>query len=197
MYEHLRGTIDRITPTEVVLDVQGVGYFVNISVATYERISKSKEAKLLVHEVIREDTHDLYGFADEQERALFRLLIGVSGVGPNTARVILSSLTAVQLQQAVLSGDHSMLKAVKGIGLKTAQRIVVDLKDKISLAGLAAADSAGTVSVAGNDNYDEAFAALLMLGFNRQAVQKALSKLYGEDPTITAETAIKRALKLL
>jgi Holliday junction DNA helicase RuvA len=198
MFEHLRGAIDRITPTEVVIDVQGVGYLLNISVATYEKISKLREAKLLVHEVIREDTHDLYGFAEAQERELFRLLIGVSGVGPNTARMILSSMTAAQLQQAVASGDHSMLKAVKGIGLKTAQRIVVDLKDKITLAGLMAADGADAASLpARGDVYDEALAALVMLGFNRPAAQKALTKLFAADPTVSAESAIKQALKML
>ena len=135
MIEHIQGKIDRLTPTDVVIDINGLGYIIAISLSTFSKIEKLTDTRLLVHEVIREDTHDLFGFADEQERTLFRLLIGVSGVGPNTARMILSSLSAQQLEQCITAGDHSRLKAVKGIGLKTAQRIIVDLKDKITPAG--------------------------------------------------------------
>lgn len=201
MLEYVRGTIDRLSPTEAVIEAAGIGYLLAITVNTYSRLQNLKEARLLVHEVIREDTHDLYGFFDEAERTLFRLLIGVSGVGPNTARVILSSLTPQQLQMCITSGDHNKLKAVKGIGLKTAQRIIVDLKDKIVTAELSALaakqeaiDAAGGVS---SEPREEALAALVMLGFQKQASQKALNKIFADDPTITVEAAIKRAFTLL
>lgn len=199
MLEYIRGTIDRLTPTEVIVEAAGLGYLLSISVNTFTRIQDLKEAKLLVHEVIREDTHDLYGFLDETERSLFRLLIGVSGVGPNTARVILSSLTPAQLQACITSGDHTKLKAVKGIGLKTAQRIIVDLKDKIAASQLdaLAADQPSLATPAANETRDEALAALIMLGFNKQASQKALDKIFATDPAITVEAAIKRAFTLL
>ncbi len=201
MIEFVRGTIDRLQPTEAVIEAGGLGYLVAISVNTYTQIQNLKEAKLLIHEVIREDTHDLYGFFDEAERTLFRLLIGVSGVGPNTARVILSSLTPQQLQMCITSGDHAKLKAVKGIGLKTAQRIIVDLKDKIAaaeLAALAADQEAVTAGAIGrNENREEALAALIALGFQKQASQKALDKIFAADPTTTPEAAIKRAFTML
>lgn len=200
MLEYIRGTIDRLTPTEAIVEAGGLGYLLSISVNTFTHIQDLKDVKLLIHEVIREDTHDLYGFFDEAERALFRLLIGVSGVGPNTARVILSSLTPAQLQACITSGDHTKLKAVKGIGLKTAQRIIVDLKDKIATAqleALAADRTALAVNPAANETREEALAALIMLGFNKQASQKALDKIFATDPTITVEAALKRAFTLL
>lgn len=200
MLEYIRGTIDRLTPTDAIVEAGGLGYLLSISVNTFTHIQNLKDVKLLIHEVIREDTHDLYGFFDEAERALFRLLIGVSGVGPNTARVILSSLTPAQLQACITSGDHTKLKAVKGIGLKTAQRIIVDLKDKIATAqleALAADRTALAVNPAANETREEALAALIMLGFNKQASQKALDKIFATDPAITVEAALKRAFTLL
>lgn len=200
MLEYIRGTIDRLTPTEAIVEAGGLGYLLSISVNTFTHIQDLKDVKLLIHEVIREDTHDLYGFFDEAERALFRLLIGVSGVGPNTARVILSSLTPAQLQACITSGDHTKLKAVKGIGLKTAQRIIVDLKDKIATAqleALAADRTALAVNPAANETREEALAALIMLGFNKLASQKALDKIFATDSTITVEAALKRAFTLL
>ncbi len=201
MIEHIQGKIDRLTPTDVVIDINGLGYILAISLSTFSKIEKLTDTRLLVHEVIREDTHDLFGFADEQERTLFRLLIGVSGVGPNTARMILSSLSAQQLEQCITAGDHSRLKAVKGIGLKTAQRIIVDLKDKITPAGDSAGtspgDSAGTSPGAPSEAYEEALAALVMLGFTRPASQKVLKKLFDAEPSLRVEAAIKRALTLL
>lgn len=201
MIEYVRGTIDRLVPTEAVIETSGIGYLIAISVNTYTQIQNLKEARLLVHEVIREDTHDLYGFFDEAERSLFRLLIGVSGVGPNTARVILSSLTPQQLQMCITTGDHAKLKAVKGIGLKTAQRIIVDLKDKIAAAELAALAVDQETITAGaigrNENREEALAALIALGFQKQASQKALDKIFAADPTTSPEAAIKRAFTML
>ncbi len=201
MIEYIRGGIDRLTPTEAVIEAAGIGYILAISVNTYTQIQNLKETRLLVHEVIREDTHDLYGFFDEAERTLFRLLIGVSGVGPNTARVILSSLTPQQLQMCITAGDHTKLKAVKGIGLKTAQRIIVDLKDKIAAAELAAlaAEQEGGAAAFGpsSETREEALAALVMLGFQKQASQKVLAKIFADDPAITVEAAIKRAFTML
>lgn len=199
MLEYISGTLARISPTEAVIDCSGVGYLLNISVNTYSSISQLKEAKLLVHEVIREDAHDLFGFFSEEERGLFRLLIGVSGVGSNTARSILSSLTPSQLEMCITAGDADKLKSVKGIGLKTAQRIIVDLKDKIRSAALA--DTSGSAPTLpgddGNESRAEALAALVMLGYQKAAAYKALSKVFASDPGASLESAIKQALKLL
>ncbi|MBE6305884.1 MAG: Holliday junction branch migration protein RuvA [Bacteroidales bacterium] len=196
MLEYIKGELTQVTPTYAVVEAAGVGYLLNISVNTYSAISAEKSTKLLVHEIIREDTHDLYGFAAEEERALFRLLIGVSGVGANTARVILSSLSPSQLQMCITAGDANKLKAIKGIGLKTAQRIIVDLKDKITATELAALN-APMAAPDNNSSGEEALAALIMLGYQKAQAQKALAKVYATDPTASIETAIKRALALL
>lgn len=196
MIEYVKGSLDSLTPTYAIVETGGIGYFVAISLSTFSQIEKQTSVKLLIHEVIREDTHDLYGFADERERSLFRLLIGVSGVGPNTARMILSSLTPAQLEQAITGGDSAKLKAVKGIGLKTAQRIIVDLKDKVVFAG-ADGEVATPDAMPQSEAFDEALAALVMLGFARPQSQKALKKLFDADPTLKVEAAIKRALAML
>ena len=193
MYDYLRGEIAEIAPTYAVIDCGGVGYYVNISLNTYTAIQNLREAKLFVYEAIREDAYTLFGFRDKQEREMFELLISVSGVGPNTARMILSSLTVDDLMSVIASGNSGMLKSVKGIGAKTAQRIIVDLKDKVTGVGGAAA-----VAEQGNgEAYDEAVAALIMLGFTRAAVQKTVGKLLREQPTMKVEEIIKMALKLL
>ena len=196
MIEYIKGSLDSLTPTYAIVETGGIGYFVAISLSTFSQIEKQTSVKLLIHEVIREDTHDLYGFADERERSLFRLLIGVSGVGPNTARMILSSLTPAQLEQAITGGDSAKLKAVKGIGLKTAQRIIVDLKDKVVFAGVDG-ESATPDAMPQSEAFDEALAALVMLGFARPQSQKVLKKLLDADPTLKVEAAIKRALTML
>ena len=193
MYDYLRGEIAEIAPTYAVIDCGGVGYYVNISLNTYTAIQNLREAKLFVYEAIREDAYTLFGFRDKQEREMFELLISVSGVGPNTARMILSSLTVDDLMSVIASGNSGMLKSVKGIGAKTAQRIIVDLKDKVTGVGGVAA-----VAEQGNgEAYDEAVAALIMLGFTRAAVQKTVGKLLREQPTLKVEEIIKMALKLL
>lgn len=199
MLDYIKGTLTRVTPTEAVIEAGGLGYLVNISVNTYSAIQSAKEVILPVHEVIREDTHDLYGFFLEEERRLFRLLIGVSGVGPNTARVILSGFTPAQLQMTITAGDADKLKAVKGIGLKTAQRIIMELKDKITAAELAAlsGEAAAVPAVGDAEARAEALAALVMLGYQKAAAGKALSKVFAADPAATVETAIKRALQML
>lgn len=193
MYDYLRGEIAEIAPTYAVIDCGGVGYYVNISLNTYTAIQNLREAKLFVYEAIREDAYTLFGFRDKQEREMFELLISVSGVGPNTARMILSSLTVDDLMSVIASGNSGMLKSVKGIGAKTAQRIIVDLKDKVTGVGGAAA----VAERGSGEAYDEAVAALIMLGFTRAAVQKTVGKLLREQPTLKVEEIIKMALKLL
>ena len=193
MIEYIKGELAELTPTYVVIDCSGVGYLLNISLPAYTRLEGQRNAKLLVHESIREDAHVLYGFIDEQERSLFRLLIGVSGVGANTARMILSSIAAPELELVIATGDVNKLKNVKGIGTKTAQRIIVDLKDKIKPIGNALIEQPTVVS----DVFDEALAAMVMLGFPRQQVHKVLKKLFDADPTLKVENAIKKALSMM
>jgi len=193
MIEYIKGAITELTPTYAVIECGNIGYMLNITVTAYTQLEGCGDCKLLVHEIIREDTHSLYGFITEQERALFRLLIGVSGVGANTARMILSSIAAPELEQIILNGDHSRLKNVKGIGIKTAQRIIVDLKDKIKPMG----DAFILQPTIASEVYEEALAALLMLGFARQQSQKVLKKLFDEEPSLKVETAIKKALSMM
>ncbi|MCF0186802.1 MAG: Holliday junction branch migration protein RuvA [Bacteroidaceae bacterium] len=194
MIEYIKGIATELGPAYVVLEANGIGYMLNISLTTYSELQKTQgEKKLYVYESIREDAHLLFGFFTKRERDLFLLLISVSGVGPNTARMILSSLSPSDLEQSIATGNVSVLKAVKGIGAKTAQRIIVDLKDKINVVGSPLVEQ-GTLK---SEDYDEALAALVMLGFSKQPVQKVLNKLFMEEPNITAEQAIKRALKMM
>ncbi|MBD5278475.1 MAG: Holliday junction branch migration protein RuvA [Bacteroides sp.] len=193
MIEYLNGPIGELEPTLAVVECGGVGYGVNITLMDYTKLQQLSKAKLYVHESIREDAHDLYGFLTKNARELFRQLIGVSGVGPNTARLILSSLTEDQLIDAIANDRPAALKSVKGIGGKTAQRIIVDLKDKIKATDISLSSS---TPVAG-EAFDDAAAALTMLGFNPQASRTALKKLFTDDPTLTTEKAIKLALTML
>ncbi|MCH5241085.1 MAG: Holliday junction branch migration protein RuvA [Muribaculaceae bacterium] len=196
MIEYLKGEVTELAPTYCVIECGGVGYGLNITLLDYDALnstSKGDLIKMYIHESIREDAHDLYGFKEKGAREAFRLLIGVSGVGPNTARLILSSLTVDQLENAISSGNEIPLKSVKGIGGKTAQRIIVDLKDKIKGTGTSLNLS---VPVSGA-NFDDAAAALVMLGFTIQQSQKALSKVFSKEPTLSTEQAIKLALKML
>lgn len=196
MYDYISGKISELNPAFVVIDNNGLGYMINISLTTYNEVSKKSRdeiVKLYVYEAIREDAHVLFGFAAKHERELFTLLISVSGVGPNTSRMILSSLSPSDLEQCIASGNVSQLKSVKGIGGKTAQRILVDLKDKIKVASDTLLDSDSAPSAV----FDEALAALVMLGFTQQMSQKALKKLLKDNPDITVEEAIKKALKMM
>lgn len=193
MIEYICGSIAELTPTYAVLECNGVGYMLCITLTTFSALEGAQQTKLLVHESIREDAHQLFGFLSDRERQLFRLLIGVSGVGANTARMILSSIPAPELEAVIAGGDHSRLKNVKGIGIKTAQRIIVDLRDKIKPTNDTLINQSATVS----DVYDEALLALVMLGFARQQSQKALKKIFDADPTIKIESAIKKALAMM
>ena len=196
MLDYIKGTIAELTPTYAVLDNHGMGYMLNISLTTYNSLQPKGmggEGFLYVYESIREDAHVLFGFAGKRERELFLLLISVSGVGPNTARMILSSLPPQELEQAIASGNVASMKSVKGVGAKTAQRIIVDLKDKIKMPSVTLIDNTG----ASNETFEEALAALVMLGFSQAASQKALKKLFTENPSVSVEDAIKRALKMM
>jgi holliday junction DNA helicase RuvA len=193
MIDYLKGTITQITPTFLTIETGGIGYYVNISVTTFSKLENKSDYKLLIHEVIREDSHLLFGFADKEEREMFRLLISVTGVGANTARMMLSSLSPGEIERAILSSDVNILKGVKGIGLKTAQRIIVDLKDKIGKQS----GSGEIFAFADNTKREEALFALVMLGFAKNAVSKILDKIVREEKNLTVEDMIKRALKNL
>ena len=194
MIAFIEGNIAEKTPTFVVIDCNGVGYQIQVSLNTYSQLPESSRVKLLTHLVVREDAHTLYGFVKEEERELFRNLISVSGVGPNTARMILSSMSVNEIRKAIVSKDISTLQSVKGIGSKTAQRIIVDLKDKIEKEGVLAVENLG-----GTDNTirEEALSALVMLGYNKTIAQKtinqALKERSGNIPTV--EQLIKEVLK--
>lgn len=196
MIEFIKGDVESITPASVVLDNHGIGYFINISLNTFSDIQKSEKCKLYIYEAIREDAIVLYGFSKTEERHIFLQLLGVSGVGANTARMILSSLTVDELRTCIATGDQDALKSVKGIGLKTAMRILVDLKDKVSKS-----DTISILSnqVSGNVNKikSEAVAALQMLGFPVTQSQKAVGKIMTDQPGLTVEMVIKAALKIL
>lgn len=193
MFEYLKGKVAEKTPANVVLDVNGVGYNLNISLYSYARIEPSAETKIYVHFIVREDEHILFGFCDKEEREIFRHLISVSGVGPNTARMILSSLNPGGVKQAIASEDLNALKGVKGIGLKTAQRVIVDLKDKMSkFEGF---DNFS--ALANNTNKEEALSALVALGFDRASSGRIINKLLLADGGLSVEDLVKQALKQL
>lgn len=194
MYDYIKGNVAELTPTYVVLDNHGVGYMINISLNSFNALQHQEDVvKVYVYEAIREDAHLLFGFTERRERELFLLLISVSGVGANTARMILSSLTPSDLEQTIASENVGILKSVKGIGAKTAERIIVDLKDKIKLSTDTLLDKSQVTS----EVFNEAMSALVMLGFTKQMSQKALKKLFTAEPTITVEQAIKKALKMM
>ena len=193
MIEYIKGAITQITPTFVTIESGGIGYFVNISINTFSKLEGKIDFKIFIHEVIREDTHQLFGFADTSEREIFRLLISVSGVGANTARMMLSSLSPGEIEKAILGSDVNLLKSVKGIGLKTAQRIIVDLKDKLGKH----AGSGEIFAITDNTSREEALSELVMLGFAKNAVSKVLDKIVREEKNLTVEDMIKRALKNL
>ena len=193
MYAYITGKVAEKSPTYVVLDNQGIGYYINITLNTFTAIGEKEEVRLYTHEQILEDAHNLFGFFTAKERDLFELLISVSGVGCNTARLILSSLTVSELSNAIASDDVKTIQAVKGIGAKTAQRIVIDLKDKLKKNDF----PTEIFTVADNTIKTEALSALTILGFGKAAVDKTLDRLLKQMPEANVETLIKEALKVL
>ena len=201
MIDYIKGELAELTPAQAIVEAYGVGYALNISLNTYEAIQGKQNVKLFVHEALvtggRDDSYTFFGFASKQERDLYRLLITVSGVGANTARMILSSASPSELCNAISTGNERVLKSVKDIGLKTAQRIIVDLKDKILSLGIAQEVSAGTAadSTIPVDVRDEAVAALTMLGFSPAPTAKVVTAILTDDATLPVEQVVKLALK--
>ena len=181
------------SPTEVVIDCNGVGYLVNISLNTFSKLTDSESISLFTHLQVKEDSHTLFGFFEKTERNLFRKLISVSGIGASTARTMLSSLSPKEIQSAIISGDVSTIQSVKGIGLKTAQRVIIDLKDKVGLIS----ENDQFIGNISNTNQDEALSALEVLGYNRKQTSKVIEMLINNSPEITVEELIKGALNKL
>ena len=202
MIEYLRGKVVERTPTAAVIEVGGgVGYLLAISLNTYNKIREGEEAKLLVHEVLREDTHDLYGFCEEAERKLFRLLITVNGVGPATARLALSSFTPSELTRLIKEGNEVGLKSIKGVGIRTAQRIIVELKDKIEAEmgtyNIGIDSSKDPLATEHLAMYEEAEKAFIALGYPAAAARKVVAKLAKADPNMSINDMIRKGLQML
>ena len=196
MYEYITGKIAELAPAYAVIEAGGIGYFINISLQTYSDIENSDSAKLYLHYIVREDAQILYGFATKAERELFRLLIGVSGVGGNTARMIQSTYSPAELRNIIGTGNAVLLKNVKGLGLKTAQKIIVELSGKMVELKIDDKGAAGSIAV-DNELLDEAVAALTMLGFQKGASEKVVKRLLKENPEMRIEEIIRLALKQL
>jgi Holliday junction DNA helicase RuvA len=193
MFEFIKGKLSELKPTYAIIDTGDVGYFIHISLNTYSKLSKDSDILLYIHQIIREDVNLLFGFIDQREREIFRLLLSVSGIGANTARVILSSLTPSEVEQAILEGNVALLKSIKGIGTKSAQRVIVDLKDRIG-NGIEIEEFFTPQS---NTIRDESLSALVMLGFSKTSVQKVINKILLKEKDITVEELIKKALREL
>ena len=198
MIEYIKGEIADLTPTYCVLETNGIGYMLNVSLVTYQELQGQSAARLYVYENIREEAHVLYGFWTKAERELFLLLISVSGVGAATARMILSSFSVTELQEIIATGNVNAIKSVKGIGLKSAQRIIVDLKDKVELGMRNEELGMGNVLLSSNnENMEEAVAALVALGFQKAASVKVVEKLMKEDASMAVGKIVKRALSMM
>lgn len=196
MYEYIQGKLVELKPTYAVVDCSGMGYNINISLYTFSKLHLDTEQKLFVHHIhntVGEDIQFFFGFFDKKEREVFRLLISVSGVGANTARMMLSSLSPDEIQKAILSNDVNLLKSIKGIGLKTAQRVILDLRDKLDRDG----DFQEIFSTQNNTLKSESLSALIMLGFQKSTVDKVLTKILAEESNLAVEDVVKKALKLL
>lgn len=193
MITHIQGKLVEKNPTDVVVETAGVGYFLNISLHTYSKIPDNEAVKLYTHLQVREDSHTLYGFAEKVEREVFRLLISVSGIGASTARTMLSSMTPQQVSQAIATGDVATIQSIKGIGAKTAQRVIIDLKDKI----LKTFDIDEVSISQSNTNKNEALSALDVLGFTRKQTERLVDKIIHAEPDVSVESIIKQALKNL
>jgi len=197
MYEYITGVLAEAAPAYAIVETGGIGYFINISLQTYSEIEGRADVKLFLHHIVREDAQILYGFATKIERDLFRMLIGVSGVGGNTARMIQSTYSPSELQNIIATGNATLLKNVKGLGLKTAQKIIVDLSGKVLDLTGGAASPAEIAGAASNEAFDEALSALVMLGFQKGASDKVLRKLLKDNPATTVEELVRLALKHL
>ncbi|MDP2162579.1 MAG: Holliday junction branch migration protein RuvA [Flavobacterium sp.] len=193
MIAYIQGRLTEKTPTSVVIDCNGVGYDINISLHTYSQISDSENLKLYTFLQVKEDSHTLFGFAEKSEKELFKLLLSVSGIGASIARTMLSSLDPKQIIQAIAVADVNAIQSIKGIGAKTAQRVILDLKDKV----VKIYDLDEVSTFANNTNKDEALSALEVLGFNKKLAEKVVDKMVKENPNATIETIIKQALKNL
>lgn len=193
MFEYIKGNIVSLKPSHIVLEANSVGYFINISLNSYTQLNGKESAKVFVHQVIREDAHILYGFASESERELFRMLISVNGIGSNTAIMMFSSLSPDEISSAILNENVNLLKSIKGIGVKTAQRVIIDLKDKLGKSPV----SEQIVASTDNTIRIEALSALVMLGFAKKPVEKELDKILTAQPNLSVENVIKLALKSL
>jgi Holliday junction DNA helicase RuvA len=193
MYEYIKGSVASLKPSHIILEANSVGYFITISLNTYTQLNGRESVKLFIHQVIREDAHLLYGFASEAERELFRMLISVSGIGSNTAIMMFSSLSPDEISNAILNENVNLLKSIKGIGVKTAQRVIIDLKDKVGKSPV----SEQFVSSADNTLRNEALSALVMLGFAKKSAEKELDKILTAQPNLSVESVIKLALKSL
>ena len=196
MYDYIKGTLEESTPTEAVIENNGIGYSLQISLQTYTAIQGCKDVHLYIYHHLREDTELFFGFYSKEERSLFLLLIGVNGIGPNTARMMLSSLSCQELTNAILTGDVNKIKGVKGIGLKTAQRVIIDLKERVGKGDSKSALSLAEFGAASQIK-EEALAALVMLGFSKAASEKAIDSILKEKPGSTIEELIKHSLKRL
>lgn len=197
MIEYIRGEVAELTPARMILECGGIGYELNISLNTYSAFNGKKNGLIYVYEVIREDAHLLFGFSEKTERELFLMLITVSGVGPNTARMILSSFPPSELIQVIANKNETALTSVKGIGLKTAQRILVDLKNKVKTASIGGDSTSVTGTYAGGTVAEEAIAALTMLGFQKAPSQKAVVAILKDAPGLLVEQVVKAALRML
>lgn len=201
MITYIRGIVDELSPTQATIEAHGVGYLLNISLNTYTALQGKSEARLFVYESIREDAWTLFGFATKQERELFLMLISVSGVGGNTARTMLSSFSAPELAGLIMDSNEKMLKTVKGLGAKTAQRIIVELHDKVTSLGIGVSmpsdSEANAPAIQNSEVYNEAFEALKMLGFPPAPVAKTVKAILKDEPSAPVEKVIKLALKML
>jgi len=193
MFEYIKGSVEALKPSHIILETNSVGYFITISLNTYTQLFGETTVKLFVHQVIREDAHLLYGFITETERELFRMLISVSGIGSNTAIMMFSSLSPDEIRNAIFNENINLLKSIKGIGIKTAQRVIIDLKDKVGKSPA----SEQIVASASNTLRNEALSALIMLGFAKKPIEKELDKILTAQPNLSVENVIKLALKSL
>jgi Holliday junction DNA helicase RuvA len=193
MYEYIKGKITELSPAFAIVETSGIGYFINITLNSFAQLQGKEDCILYIHQAIREDAHVLFGFSQKGEREMFRLLISVSGVGPNTARMMLSSMQALEVSRAIMDEDVNTLKSIKGIGAKSAQRIIVDLKDKITITS----EDEEIIPISNNTLKNETLSALEVLGFGKKQSEKTIEKLISQNPEISVEELIKQALKVL